>query len=162
LKFDYAGSFTNLVTTPTGHRISVPPNKRGNVVPPVLRHRTIAVGRQILPSIVSNERPVEYWRLCWDSITPSQNQLITKHPDRRLGNLYLAIGGSFHSWKFLPVIGEYVANVLAGNGNGEEMDATWSWKSETWVRPGKSRGAHEAVIPKWDLGDIEREVDGES
>lgn len=78
---------------------------------------------------------------------------MTRHPDPRLGNLYLAIGGSFHSWKFLPIIGKYVVNVLNGVSNGEEKDQNWMWKSEGWDEG--RRGAYKKVIPRRELKDLE-------
>lgn len=29
----------------------------------------------------------------------------------------------------MPVIGKYMLNVLNGNGNGQEKDKAWGWKS---------------------------------
>lgn len=100
--------------------------------------------------MLDNGRLPDYYRLCWDSITPDQNQLITKHP--RIGGLYLAVGGSFHSYKFLPTIGRYVVTVLEDASNGEEKDRAWGWKDWTTISAG--RGAHEKVVPKRELSDL--------
>lgn len=62
------------------------------------------------------------------------------------------MGGSFHSFKFLPTIGRYVVNVLEGVGNGEEKDGVWGWKGKG-SREG--RGAHEKVVPRRELRDVE-------
>ena len=97
-------------------------------------------------------RKVDYWRMCWDLVTPEQHQLITAHPNPNLTSLYLAVGGSFHSWKFLPVIGKYVANVILGQSNGSEKDKNWAWKSKGWESAGP--GAHEKVTPNRTLQDI--------
>jgi sarcosine oxidase/L-pipecolate oxidase len=82
-----------------------------------------------MPQLLEGGRTVDTWRLCWDSVRPDKNQLIDMHPHARLSNLYLAVGGSFHSWKFLPTIGKYVVNVLEGVGNGLEKDQAWAWKT---------------------------------
>jgi sarcosine oxidase/L-pipecolate oxidase len=110
---------------------------------------------------------VAFWRLCWDAITPKQHQLITRHPNPCLSNLFLAVGGSFHSWKFLPIIGKYVANVVEGISNGAEKDQNWAWKvgfgcfdeskdSAQHRVKNPDKGAHEKVIPKRDLKDLVR------
>lgn len=152
LKCTNAESFSHYVTTKSGRRISVPPDRDQKTVPGRLQKETLTqMVNKIMPQY--GKRPVEYFRLCWDAITPDQNQLITKHPDPRLGNLFLAVGGSFHSWKFLPTIGKYVVNVLDGKGNGPEKDAAWAWKENTTLR----KGAHEKVIPKRDLKDLEND-----
>ncbi|KAL8849899.1 MAG: hypothetical protein Q9221_005165 [Calogaya cf. arnoldii] len=63
-------------------------------------------------------------RLCWDGITPDNNWFICPHP--RCSNLFIATAGSFHGWKFLPIVGEYVVQMLQGR-LGEEMAQRWSW-----------------------------------
>ncbi|KAF2114848.1 FAD dependent oxidoreductase [Lophiotrema nucula] len=150
LKFTNSRSFSNYVSTASGHRISVPPATSQNIVSEKLKQETLdSTVSQAMPSFAKRE--VDYWRLCWDAITPSQDQLITKHPHPKLSNLYLAVGGSFHSWKFLPIIGKYVVNVLNGVSNGDEKDEHWKWKTE---KP-EGRGAHEKVVPRRELKDLD-------
>ncbi|KAI9757025.1 MAG: hypothetical protein M1835_000683 [Candelina submexicana] len=160
LKVNFSAHFTNTILTPTHHRISVPPDRSQNIVPTSLKKSAINFVERAMPQLLEGGREVEYWRLCWDSITPSQNQLITRHPHPQLGNLYLAVGGSFHSWKFLPTIGRYVVNVLEGRSNGEEMDRRWGWKmeggEEGWGQ-GKGEGVHEKSVPRWELRELEKE-----
>lgn len=151
-KFTNAHSFTNTVITPSGHTISSPPrNTSQNSIPTKLEKECIASIRSRLPAILDDSRQVDSFRLCWDSISPDQNPLITQHPDPRLSNLYFAVGGSFHSWKFLPVIGKYVANVLSGQRNDKEMEERWKWKRPNDER---KRGVHEKVVPRRELRDL--------
>lgn len=153
LKSTNARSFTNTITTASGHQISVPPDRHQVIVSDKLKQETLeATIKTMMPNFVN--KPVDYWRLCWDAITPSQDQLISRHPHPELSNLYFAAGGSFHSWKFLPIIGKYVVNVLNGFSNGEDKDARWTWKTE---KP-QGRGAHEKVVPKRELRDLEDEA----
>ncbi|KAJ9259710.1 hypothetical protein DTO195F2_4831 [Paecilomyces variotii] len=151
-KFTNATSFRNTITTKTGHKISVPPDQEQSIVPLKLQEESIKLVRDRIPQILENGRKVDYYRMCWDGITPNQSQLLTQHPDPRLSNLYLAVGGSFHSWKFLPTIGKYVANVLEGINNGPEKDKVWSWKHPSSLA---ERGAHEKVVPRRELRDLE-------
>lgn len=148
-KFTNANTFTNYETLPSGRKISVPNSKDQSYVPDKLKEQSLEIIRARLPQILDNGRVPDLWRLCWDVISPDQNQLITQHPDPRLSNLYFATAGSFHSWKFLPIIGKYVVNVLKGESNGEQKDKAWKWKS-TW----SERGAHEKTLPKCDLKDF--------
>ena len=140
--------------TESNHEISVPPSCSQDIVPQALKSETIGIIERIMPSMQRAGREIAYWRLCWDSVTPTQYQLIARHPDRRLSNLYLAIGGSFHSWKFLPTIGKYVSNVLSEKSNGKEKDENWAWKDARWSSGG-TRGAHEKSLPKRELRDLE-------
>lgn len=148
-KFTNANTFLNTQLHPeTGQSISVPsPDQQA--VPESLKRESIDIIRQRVPEILDNDRTPDDWRLCWDAISPDQNQLIAPHPDPRLSNLYFATAGSFHSWKFLPNIGKYVVNVLEGKSNGKARDDAWCWK-RSW----DGRGAHEKVLPRCELADF--------
>lgn len=64
------------------------------------------------------------FRMCWDAHTPDDNWYITPHPLSQ--NLYIATGGSFHDWKFLPILGEYVCRMLDSQLTEEERKR-WEW-----------------------------------
>ena len=158
LKLTWAPSVTNTIVTQNGHRITTPPDRDQRIVPERLKQKTRkAIAHQVLPQYTA-DRDEEYWRLCWDAISPSQDQLITRHPHSRLQNLFFAIGGSFHSYKFLPTIGKYVLNVLNGLSNGEEKDRHWAWKSQRQLLQFKqSKGAQEKAVPVMELSEMEDE-----
>jgi sarcosine oxidase / L-pipecolate oxidase len=148
-KFTNAHTFLNTQPHPaTGRQISVPSPDQHSV-PESLKQQSIEIIRQRIPEILADGRTPDDWRLCWDVISPDQNQLIAQHPDPRLSNLYFATAGSFHSWKFLPNIGKYVVNVLRGRSNGREKDEAWCWK-RNW----DSKGAHEKTLPRGELKDF--------
>ena len=147
LKFTNANTFTNFQTK-FGRRISIPTTDQHDV-PDKLKAQSIELIRRRIPKILEDGRQPDEWRLCWDAVSPDQSQLICQHPDARLSNLYLATAGSFHSWKFLPIIGKYVVSILNGNSNGSEKDEVWKWKTQ-W----SGRGAHEKVQPKVDMSDL--------
>lgn len=151
LKFTNANTFTNTVTTPTGRKISVPLDRDQRVVSKRLQRETQDIMMSRVMPRFTRDKPVDYWRLCWDVYTPSQDWLLDKHPHPRLQNLYFAIGGSFHSYKFLPTAGKYMVDVLSGAGNGEEKDKAWSWKSGDF----NGRGAHEKTAPKREICDLD-------
>ncbi|KAK1138619.1 hypothetical protein N8T08_002149 [Aspergillus melleus] len=150
LKFTFSTSFKNTIQTPSGHRISVPSSQSQWEVPKKLQEYLIPQIRARLPQLVDNGRRPDYYRICWDSISSDQHPRITGHPDPNLANLYLAVGGSFHSYKFLPTIGKYVANVLNGAGNGPQKDEAWAWKQSQE----NERGVHESLVPKNELADF--------
>ncbi|KZF20791.1 FAD dependent oxidoreductase [Xylona heveae TC161] len=158
LKFNNAKSFVNVITTPSGQKISVPLSSDQSVVPEKLKEETLAYVKRSMPQMLDDGRGVDYWRLCWDSASPTQDHLIAAHPDTRLGNVYFAVGGSFHSYKFLPTIGKYIVNVLNGVSNGEEYDEIWAWKekekkskSREHVAGGGVHGAEEKYFPQREL-----------
>lgn len=127
LKFNTV-HFENAIRTDSGHRMTVPISQDQSIIPEDIKQRATTQLQSIVPRLLNGERSVNYWRACWDCGTADKNMLITRHPNPNLSNLYLAIGGSSHSWKFLPIIGKYVANVVNGVGNGSERDQRWAWK----------------------------------
>ena len=96
-------SFTNVVTTKSGKRISMPRSQDADDqadVPERLKRETEKiVSSKVAPLFSSNGREADHWRICWDAVTPTEDFLMCKHPHPKLGNLFLAVGGSFHSYK---------------------------------------------------------------
>ena len=153
LKITNSSSFTNTVVTPSGRKISAPPDRDQTRVSERLKKETRdMVTQRLFPQFT--HRKEAYWRLCWDAVTPSQDHLITKHPHPKLNHLFFAIGGSFHSYKFLPNIGKYIVNVLHERSNGQEKDTNWAWKSGRL----SGRGAHEKVYPTRELRGLEDDL----
>lgn len=58
---------------------------------------------------------------------PSGDFLITPHPAVSRTSLVLATGGSGHAFKFLPVIGDCVVDLLEGRLD-PELEALWGWR----------------------------------
>jgi glycine/D-amino acid oxidase-like deaminating enzyme len=63
------------------------------------------------------DAPVTETRVCQYENTSSGDFLIDKHP--AFDNVWLAGGGSGHGFKHGPAVGEYVAQMLSGNGTPE-------------------------------------------
>ena len=158
LKYTNSLTFTNIVTTKTGHKISVPPDRDQRTISNKLKRETAAMmSSKVMPKF-ARDKKVEYHRLCWDARTPTQDWLLCRHPSDQLSNLYLAVGGSFHSYKFLPTAGMYMVNVLRGQSNGPGKDKAWGWKN---FKDGSAwRGAHESTAPKRDLSELEDDAEG--
>lgn len=90
-----------------------------------------------------------------DAITPSQNPLVTQH--RHCPNLYFATGGSFHGWKFLPIIGRYVVQMLKGKLE-DEMRVRWAWDKGD---ASDGVGAHGGLWPRREFRDMQMGTKGE-
>ncbi|KAF2443176.1 fructosyl amino acid oxidasesarcosine oxidase [Karstenula rhodostoma CBS 690.94] len=136
---DLRTEFTNTITTPSGRTITAPSKKNQMQVPRKLIHESERVIKSSMPEWTKTRRPAR-WRICYDAVTPTEDWVLSRHPDDRLGNLYIAVGGSFHSYKFMPNAGKYLLNVVNGQSNGEAKDKAWKWKSEDEL---KERGAKE-------------------
>jgi len=63
-----------------------------------------------LPSL--RDRPFSKTRICWYSDTPTADFIIDYHPEYK--GLFVATGDSGHAFKFMPVIGDKIADVIAG------------------------------------------------
>ncbi|KAJ5281316.1 FAD dependent oxidoreductase [Penicillium angulare] len=80
--------------------------------------------RRVLPELA--DRPFCYTRLCWDADTADRHFLVTPHPSH--GGLFMATGGSAHGFKFLPVVGKYVADLLEGTLDADIV-SKWQWRA---------------------------------
>ncbi|KAL1869969.1 hypothetical protein VTK73DRAFT_2890 [Phialemonium thermophilum] len=80
--------------------------------------------RDILPELA--ERPWVTTRMCWDCHTKDLHFRICPYPKAR--NLYIATCGAHHGFKFMPIIGRYVVDMLEGKLS-EQHARAWSWKS---------------------------------
>ncbi|RKU48662.1 hypothetical protein DL546_009388 [Coniochaeta pulveracea] len=82
--------------------------------------------REMLPSHPAiHDRPFTKTRLCWYTDTPTGDFLITYHP--KFNGLFVATGGSGHGFKFLPVLGNKIVDVVEGHCPSEFVDR-WAWK----------------------------------
>lgn len=95
---DISTEFVNMVTTKSGHQISVPSNRFQEDVPDNLKKKTNNVLQMMIPWFSSAQAP-ERWRACWDTKTPTGDWLLCKHPHPQLENLFLTAGGNFNSYK---------------------------------------------------------------
>ncbi|KAE8393730.1 FAD dependent oxidoreductase [Aspergillus alliaceus] len=62
--------------------------------------------RQLMPQFA--DRPWSNRRLCWYTDTPEGDFVVDHHPN--MDGLFVAIGGAGHGFKFLPVLGRYIAD----------------------------------------------------
>jgi sarcosine oxidase / L-pipecolate oxidase len=105
-------------------------------------------GREVILGVEEKQFDFDRYRFCWDAISRDDNFFITKHPATE--KLYLATIGSFHSFKFLPIIGKYVVKMLNGDLD-DEHKRRWAWDREM---DGGSEG--HVYWPKRDWADVVR------
>jgi glycine/D-amino acid oxidase-like deaminating enzyme len=80
-----------------------------------------------------------------EALTPDENFMITPHTACK--DLFVATCGSFHGWKFLPVIGKYVVQMLDGK-LAPDLREKWAWDRKM-PSPDKNH-----VWPRRDLGEF--------
>jgi glycine/D-amino acid oxidase-like deaminating enzyme len=62
-----------------------------------------------------------------DAFTTSSDFIISPHSAAK--GLYVATCGNFHGWKFFPVLGKYIIEMLEGTLSPELCDK-WAWDRE--------------------------------
>lgn len=103
------------------------------------------------PSVA--ERPFSANRVCWYTDTPTGDFLVAYHP--YWSGLFVATGGSGHGFKFLPVLGEHIADSIADKCT-PVLKEKWAWKEVTDVERAivtedGSRGGQAGLILKTEL-----------
>jgi sarcosine oxidase/L-pipecolate oxidase len=126
--------------------VSLPRTKRDNAdleVPAEGLAACRAFLADCIPDLAT--RPWTYSRVCWYTDTKNGDFLVTYHP--AYPSLFLATGGSGHGYKFLPILGERVVQVLsrkfsdAQDGENDHDDDLGRELQRMWAWPG--RGLHE-------------------
>ncbi|KAF1965796.1 FAD dependent oxidoreductase [Bimuria novae-zelandiae CBS 107.79] len=84
-------------------------------------------------------------RICWDAFTSSSDFIISPHAGAQ--GLYVATCGSFHGYKFFPVLGKYVVQMLEGELESE-LKEKWAWDRE---RPDEKLNPE---FPRWEMREI--------
>ncbi|OBS20828.1 hypothetical protein FPOA_07169 [Fusarium poae] len=79
--------------------------------------------KDMMPELA--DRPFVHTRMCWDGMATDLNFRICPYPETE--NLIIATAGSNHGFKFLPIIGSYVADLLENRLDPGLRDL-WSWK----------------------------------
>ncbi|XEV05302.1 hypothetical protein FSHL1_010589 [Fusarium sambucinum] len=79
--------------------------------------------RDMMPELA--DRPFVHTRMCWDGMATDLNFRICPYPETE--NLIIATAGSNHGFKFLPIIGKYVAD-LVENKLDPGLKDLWRWK----------------------------------
>ncbi|OJD40379.1 fructosyl amino acid oxidase [Diplodia corticola] len=126
-KLAHSQFLTNTQTTPAGITTSVPRTFEEHPeddLPLEIEAEMRQNLRRVFPELA--DRPFCFTRLCWDADTEDRHWLVDRHP--KYDGLYLACGGSAHSFKFLPVMGKYVADFLDGKLD-PEIAKNWRWRA---------------------------------
>ncbi|OLN86842.1 L-pipecolate oxidase 6 [Colletotrichum chlorophyti] len=126
LKFWGQIMFRNTQPHPSGSEISAPPPAPDYAqldVPRTLRDDVDYAGKSLFGK-GSADFKNENYRICWDAVTPDEDFIISPHSASK--NLYIATIGSFHGFKFLPVLGKYVVQMLDG-ALENSLSRKWSW-----------------------------------
>ncbi|RDL41818.1 FAD protein [Venustampulla echinocandica] len=104
--------------------------------------------QSMLPTLPA--RPFSATKICWYTDTPTADFIITYHPNYNK-SLFLATGGSGHGYKFLPVIGDCIADCIESRCPPEFREK-WRWREnvvDNVVTEDGSRGGRRGMV-LWD------------
>ncbi|OTA98154.1 hypothetical protein M426DRAFT_17707 [Hypoxylon sp. CI-4A] len=121
--------FKNTQTMPSGRQLSAPPSPSDYEqwsVPDALV-KDVEFANKVTFGERGKSWEIKQHRICWDALTPSEDFIISPHPASQ--GLYLATCGSFHGYKFFPVIGDYVVRMLEGTLE-PALQERWAWDRE--------------------------------
>ncbi|KAJ3498275.1 hypothetical protein NLG97_g1255 [Lecanicillium saksenae] len=127
--------FKNTTEIAPGRFISMPPPQEDYnqwIVSEKLKH-DIRHASHVFYGEPSKSWKLDKYRICWDAFTTSSDFIISPHA--AAGGLYLATCGSFHGYKFFPVLGKYVVQMLEGDLS-PELQNKWAWDRQ---RPDPAR-----------------------
>lgn len=91
---------------------------------------------EVIPQVA--ERPWIMPRICWDLDSPDLHFCIGPHTAK---GLHIATAGSAHGFKFLPIIGKYIADSLEDKLPANLKDA-WKWRPLAPPPADKEHHAH--------------------
>lgn len=116
-------------------------------IPRVIEEEMREFMRELIPELA--DRPWTTTRMCWDGDTKDINFRICPSPSN--SNLFIATAGSGHGFKFLPIIGDYVVDMLEGKLASEYCEL-WKWRFG--ATPPKT-GNEPHPFPERDLGQLD-------
>ncbi|KAI0476084.1 FAD dependent oxidoreductase [Xylariaceae sp. FL0804] len=159
-------TFKNTQEVSPGRRVSAPPPHPDYAqwqVPDRLKE-DIAFANKLTFGKIGEKWEYHSHRICWDALTPSEDFIISPHA--ACAGLYVATCGSFHGYKFFPVLGRYVAQMLDGTLD-DALARRWAWDrplpptttsppdSEQEEEAGTTR-KHNIWMPKHELADLQK------
>lgn len=85
---------------------------------------------EYMPEVVEHKIPLIKSRICWYNDSFDNNLVVDRVPSKK--NLMVATGGSGHGFKYLPVLGRWIVDIIEGkelSGGDAEVAKRWNWRS---------------------------------
>lgn len=131
LKIGYRGTkYNNLSAQPNGRERSVPVTRwtEYEQIRKVPAQATKVIRRfvdEYLPELAG----LDIWmtRLCWYTDSFDNHFIVDRIPDR--DGLMVGTAGSGHAFKYLPILGNLVVDIIEGKGLDRPVVQAWRWRS---------------------------------
>ena len=144
----HSNGYTHYQTLSDGHRVSVPTSP--SWIPEKSMTEFRAFIRKFFPEFQSF--PIEKTRICWYADTWDGDFYIDYIP-RYQGRVMIASGGSGHGFKFTPVLGPLIADVLEGKSNRWAHRFRWR-KVSSGIKVTAER--YVDATPRQDLNEVKQ------
>ncbi|KAF2724607.1 putative sarcosine oxidase [Polychaeton citri CBS 116435] len=143
LKIGYRGTkYTNPITQVDGKERSVPvtrwstPTSDGKTLTSIPQQAFTVVQRFLkdhLPELADEGLDITTTRVCWYNDSFDNHLLVDRVPE--VEGLMVATAGSGHAFKYLPVIGKYVADVMEFIDLERPSIQAWKWREQGSTAP---------------------------
>ena len=138
LKIGYRGTkYTNPRAQPDGKERSVPIARYtdGEQISQIPRQAIKVIKSFIanfMPELAEEGIDIDLTRLCWYSDTFDNHYVIDYLPGQ--ASVMVATGGSGHAFKYLPIIGNWVVDIMEGVDMHRQLIRNWKWRQ---LQPGQ-------------------------
>lgn len=135
LKIGYRGTkYTNPLQFPDGKVRSVPVTRwsEGETLASIPRKALEIIQGfidQHLPELAEEGLGISTTRLCWYNDSFDNHLVVDWVPGVK--NVFVATGGSGHAFKYLPVLGQYVVDVLESQELERPLLQAWRWRKQS-------------------------------
>lgn len=85
---------------------------------------------EYMPEVVEHKIPLIKSRICWYNDSFDNNLVVDRVPSKK--GLMVATGGSGHGFKYLPVLGRWIVDIIECkqlSGVDAEVVRRWRWRS---------------------------------
>jgi sarcosine oxidase/L-pipecolate oxidase len=138
LKIGYRGTkYTNPKIQADGRERSVPvtrytDNEKITQLPKQAMQVFKSFIAEFLPELAEEGIDIELTRLCWYTDSFDNHYVMDYLPGQE--SVLVATGGSGHAFKYLPNIGNWIADIMEGVGLDRQLVRNWRWRK---VQPGQ-------------------------
>lgn len=137
LKIGYRGvKYTNPIDQPDGLERSVPVTrwssdrpggKRLTAAPAQALEVIQKFLNDYLPELAEAGVEISYTRICWYNDSFDNHLIIDRIP--KIDGVMVATGDSGHAFKYLPIIGDRIADIMEGKNLDRACVRAWRWRS---------------------------------
>lgn len=133
MKIGYRGTkYTNPKVQADGKKRSVPatrytPQDKVTQIPQKAMQIFKHFLGEYLPEMAENGINIELTRLCWYTDSFDNHYVVDDLPGQDV--VMVATGGSGHAFKYLPVLGKWIVDIMLGVDLGRALVQKWRWRS---------------------------------